>query len=335
MYRFYFLFLTLLLAYQASFTQQRSEYQSSRPYVLKPQAIANRAADTVLFTNLAPQDSNFFTFTYEFQDVFQGFVTGHNQFGDQGFAERFDNNSSIRVLSGFVFVVGSVTNPTDIGQFNIYQPETADPLSKPGQQIGSTSLPYGQLNLDNDTEDAFFLFENPPQVNGDFFAAFELSPYNIDNVVDSLSILHTGDSTRALTDTLVCRNVVKWDDGSWHDFFQEEPGILFKLAIAVIVEFPEVTSNDDFIANRGLKLRPAYPNPAKDLVSLRISLDRPDDVAVQLYDLQGKEVYSKNMGKLTEGEQTLELDLGDLGAGTYLYTIKTSEACLGSRLTIF
>jgi hypothetical protein len=62
-----------------------------------------------------------------------------------------------------------------------------------------------------------------------------------------------------------------------------------------------------------------YPNPAKESVSVNISLKRPSNVTLELVDLIGRIVHTDNLGLLPTGMHNgLPVDISNLPAGTYL-----------------
>ena len=72
----------------------------------------------------------------------------------------------------------------------------------------------------------------------------------------------------------------------------------------------------------------AYPNPTNDVLNIPANFNTSSNVTVEVTNLMGQNVASYNFGKLS-GIQTLKLNVSNIAAGTYLYTITTE----GARVT--
>ncbi|HRB26616.1 MAG TPA: T9SS type A sorting domain-containing protein, partial [Bacteroidia bacterium] len=72
----------------------------------------------------------------------------------------------------------------------------------------------------------------------------------------------------------------------------------------------------------------AYPNPTNDVLNIPANFNTSSNVTVEVTNLMGQNVASYNFGKLS-GIQTLKLNVSNIAAGSYLYTITTE----GARVT--
>jgi len=75
------------------------------------------------------------------------------------------------------------------------------------------------------------------------------------------------------------------------------------------------------------------PNPAIDFVTINFKLDRSANVKVSVYNLLGKEVLSKNYGKLTSGESRLTLNT-DFNSGIYFITVQAGNERITKKVII-
>jgi hypothetical protein len=66
----------------------------------------------------------------------------------------------------------------------------------------------------------------------------------------------------------------------------------------------------------------AYPNPAKNQVTVNFDLNRGDDITVVVFDLNGQEVLSLPMRRLEAGNQDIELNTENLVNGLYTLWLK-------------
>ncbi|MBI2270180.1 MAG: T9SS type A sorting domain-containing protein [Bacteroidetes bacterium] len=72
----------------------------------------------------------------------------------------------------------------------------------------------------------------------------------------------------------------------------------------------------------------SYPNPAKDILSVRFEKSIYNSITLVMYDAIGREV---NMGDITINTNSLQVNIADLPSGMYFYIIRTSEESLGNK----
>lgn len=68
-----------------------------------------------------------------------------------------------------------------------------------------------------------------------------------------------------------------------------------------------------------------FPNPLSDQGFIRFELERPTDVQYELYDAQGRLVLSRDLGTQFAGANTIEIQAGQLPAGTYYARLRSNE----------
>ena len=61
-----------------------------------------------------------------------------------------------------------------------------------------------------------------------------------------------------------------------------------------------------------------FPNPTSTNLNIRYNLLKEDIITIALYDMQGKLVLDKNLGKLSPGEHQESLDVSNLPKSTYV-----------------
>ncbi|MEH0154754.1 glycosyl hydrolase family 18 protein [Limibacter armeniacum] len=74
-----------------------------------------------------------------------------------------------------------------------------------------------------------------------------------------------------------------------------------------------------------------YPNPFKQQISLQFNLKKNGNIAVQVYNLQGK-VVKEIIETREKGSQVLELDASDLPEGIYLIKAKTDQFSITKKM---
>lgn len=71
-----------------------------------------------------------------------------------------------------------------------------------------------------------------------------------------------------------------------------------------------------------------YPNPVSSNATINISLKSNQQLAIALYDITGKQLYSSGMKNFTKGSNDVTIPMQSLSAGVYFYTISGSESVL-------
>jgi hypothetical protein len=94
-----------------------------------------------------------------------------------------------------------------------------------------------------------------------------------------------------------------------------------------VVGIEEIAAKDKTIVST-IKL---YPNPAKDFVNVTFNIEKSESLMFNVYDLKGSLVISKNLGKLPEGEQLMQIGTEDLISGTYIVSLNSSSAIVGTN----
>ena len=82
----------------------------------------------------------------------------------------------------------------------------------------------------------------------------------------------------------------------------------------LVFDFPTGTNDieNDFISVK------AYPNPASNMVFVSYNLIEKADVAISVYDIQGREVLKKVVKSQNSGKHLMKLDINNLSPGLYI-----------------
>lgn len=89
------------------------------------------------------------------------------------------------------------------------------------------------------------------------------------------------------------------------------------------------------IAERNLLEISAFPNPASTVSQVKFSLEKSSKASALLFAASGKIVWRKNLGTLPAGENSAEVNLENLPAGTYFLSVITPEISGTLRLDKF
>lgn len=287
------------------------------------------ARDTVLppaFVN----DCAFSPVSFTITDAW-GFVGGMNEFQDLQKAQRvtYTQNTGYRVVEAWGFfsdaeVVGDGT--LDINIFSVDEQTGA-----PGSLLGSSEpLNVSDIIIDDQQVlPTIFPFSTPVSVQDtQFFVSLDMS--ELYDTQDTVGLFLTPEGCGDGSDA--------WElfsDGATWAPFEESWELESNLYLFAVVEFDEATSVDDpFVQNNELTLFPAFPNPASAEVTLRYQLDEASDVAIELYTADGRLIRQMDQGRMVKGEHQQRINVSDLPAGAYVYSIVTTQSRLLSRFVV-
>jgi len=74
------------------------------------------------------------------------------------------------------------------------------------------------------------------------------------------------------------------------------------------------------------------PNPTSGIVNLSLTLPEAGNVKAHIYDITGKLMESKNLGHLSAGANTIQLDFSNLSEAQYIYEIITRNDILRGKI---
>ncbi len=93
---------------------------------------------------------------------------------------------------------------------------------------------------------------------------------------------------------------------------------------------PDATVNvEENIVADNVTLSQNYPNPATDNTRISFEMKAAGTVSLEVYDVTGKLVINRSEGTLPTGTHTIDLNVNDLTAGVYQYSLIVD----GTRLT--
>ena len=78
----------------------------------------------------------------------------------------------------------------------------------------------------------------------------------------------------------------------------------------------------------------AFPNPATQELNVNYANHLPSDISVQFVNDLGQIVKTVALGNHTPGKYSENIDVSDLAAGNYYYSIITNTERIFSRVTI-
>lgn len=90
----------------------------------------------------------------------------------------------------------------------------------------------------------------------------------------------------------------------------------------------------DELSEGPFQLYPAFPNPAAESTRIQYRLDQAADVALEVRDVTGKVVNQVVRGTQPAGYHSIVLNVANLSAGVYTYTLDVNDARSTQRLII-
>jgi flagellar hook assembly protein FlgD len=76
------------------------------------------------------------------------------------------------------------------------------------------------------------------------------------------------------------------------------------------------------------------PNPSDGNFSLLFNLKSTEDLMIEILDLSGKVIQSKNLGKTFAGHQNIDIDANQLNSGFYFCRLSTSKGSFTKKISI-
>lgn len=67
-----------------------------------------------------------------------------------------------------------------------------------------------------------------------------------------------------------------------------------------------------------------YPNPFKGTTNIEVNFNQSTNATVKVINVMGQEVYNQNFNKIAAGLNNLEINLGNVAAGVYFYSIEAN-----------
>lgn len=163
----------------------------------------------------------------------------------------------------------------------------------------------------------------------------------LDTIIDLTgSIIHNFDEC-------VFPSIAPTSDNNIHFIYQadEEPGLHIRgdedapTTNSIIYSS---TPKTDFGINIGIGEKPSpisfvsqnYPNPFNTSTEIVVSLKRSSTIQLDVYNLIGQPVISRNEGKVAPGYHKMQIDGSQLTSGVYFYTISVGEHSVTKKMIV-
>lgn len=190
------------------------------------------------------------------------------------------------------------------------------------------------------TEDGVFTASSVNNPNWQPYGAFKGVPvtamYQVTNNYERIKhIGHEG-----ITEVPYVFPRTKWANAMYFGTYGRG---IFMDSTFVVDHTNEIVNEEDYaedantipsIANQGDNTVRCYPNPAIDNATMELTIANAGNAVVRVYDLNGKLVYSENMGRLAEGIHTRTIDCQRLQRGMYLVNVVVNGQKATSKLIV-
>lgn len=302
-----------------------------QPFIFLLSAIVSTATAQ---TTLQHFDPTVITPVVESYGPNAGYYTGHNSYGDEEFAEKYEISGSAQLLGVSAIHLGQDgTSGTVLASYRAY---TVATNGLPGSQLASKSVAYSQVPVNGTLTSQ--MFTAPVSITGNFFVSFNLGDYAHGGAgTKLLALSHSPHGTRSTSDLSVYgRNAIRfhshgvpdWNDYQTENFTNYSPAVHFSLF--PIVELGNLSVVDfDKKGNIGA----VYPNPSSGKFAVPIATHSGGDAQLKLFDMSGK-LVSEKQTRLSSGKTDFIFDDPKLQSGIYLLWIKTPEGSISQRVVI-
>ena len=202
----------------------------------------------------------------------------------------------------------------------------------------SNQLPNGVQTTSNSFTTA--------QISGNLITDFTFSPPYSFNGQFAVSVVYpnpaNGDTVAVIGTKFTCNSgdsagIIKLDHGQgWYYLehlvsYTHYPDSTIDLYIFPVVS-NFITASDPPTSN-GLSLLGAYPNPATTFITVNYRLAANTQASIEVFDLKGTTYYKEETTAIA-GDHHFNLNVKDMAAGNYFYTIKTTEARFTSKFSV-
>lgn len=89
----------------------------------------------------------------------------------------------------------------------------------------------------------------------------------------------------------------------------------------------------DHSASSSMKVS-CYPNPFKNITTLKVNLESASDVVIRVYNITGAQLFESASQYYNSGIQEITFDAGYLQSGQYFYQLETNEGTFGGKMII-
>jgi hypothetical protein len=107
---------------------------------------------------------------------------------------------------------------------------------------------------------------------------------------------------------------------------------VFEVPITLTVK--DAVSNETEERPNQIALQQNYPNPFNPSTTISYTLQKAQQVQLEVFNIQGRKVATLQHGKMSAGSHHLRFDASKLASGIYIYRLKTAEQSLTRQMVL-
>lgn len=293
------------------------------------------ATDTLYWSNAAANPAFI-------NAVTGGYVCGNNGYGDKAKVQGFDITATpsagapITVEEVLIWFGGKTqTNPDTVNsalKISVYlmsgtgTSSTGSVNTAPSTMLSTIKVPINDIDTGSLAEGGnIFQFDTAIWVGGDFGVGVDFTSVLAG---DTIGMVSSSDGDAGLTELAW----EKFASNAWHTMYESWP-LDIDFAIWPIIDRAP-TGSEEILLN-GVSISQNFPNPSSGITTINYELAEPaNNVLIQLLDAKGKLVVKLDQGKKQAGKYNTTIDVANLSAGNYYYTIQADGKRMGRKMQI-
>lgn len=255
-----------------------------------------------------------------------GYVVGKNGYDDKAKVQRFLLNQPTQIEE-LIYAFGGKTESGNVPSTVACGLYSLDGMgeSNGGTVTDAPNNRYASVDVNiSDIDTAGLTIVPLPAitwVTEDVAAGFDITGLD---AADTVGLVSSSDGDVGISDFAW----EKWSDDTWHTFLQAWP-LDFDLGVFLVIDESSAGINGEGTVN-GMQLSFLNGNPVADnLVQFGYSIDHDANMNMEIMDINGRLVYTANLGNKAAGEYRHNVDVTELSSGSYYVSVVSH----GDRLT--
>jgi hypothetical protein len=253
----------------------------------------------------------------------QGYLAGHNSYGDLAKAEKFTTSQANYQVKGCILKFSRISSSGANSSFNVKVWD--DNAGLPNNVLSTKSVVYSSIapNVLSQTT-SFVSFTSPANVLGNFYVGVEYAYSGTDTLA-----LYT--TTSGNVPAGGSKAFEKWSNGTWHNINTPSVDGGWGVDISFFI-FPIICDKFESVSEVAKSLLDdvvVFPNPANDEVFLNLASLKYS--TLKLYDLTGNNVQ---ITLKNNNNGIVSFDVSQLSKGIYFVEIKNNGNKSTKKLVI-
>lgn len=103
----------------------------------------------------------------------------------------------------------------------------------------------------------------------------------------------------------------------------------------MIIPVLDVEAGIGYIDMKGATFNGHFPNPASNQFTIDLDIEEPqENMKITVQTIGGQTLKTLNTGFLSQGKQLINVNINDIAAGSYIYTVNSDNAAFSSMIMI-